>query len=98
LINYNDLLPGIAVWQMLQSHGADHQLYQKKLKELAPILGRLANVSQVIWLNQYPTVEFYGKIDAHNTDIFSEKIHYFNQAVREYLGEFFNINRYVSSF
>jgi hypothetical protein len=86
LIHEIDFLPGIAVWHMLQSQGADHHFYQKKLKELAPIFGQLANVSQVIWLNQYPTVEFYGKIDAPNTDIFSEKIHHYNQAVRRILG------------
>ena len=81
-------MKGIALWHMLQSEGADHQIYQKKLKRLAPFLGQLANVSQVIWLNQFPTIEFYGKINDHNTDIFSEKIHHYNQAVRRILGYF----------
>lgn len=71
---------------MLQSEGADHLLYQEKLKKLAPILGQLANVSQVVWLNQFPTVEFYGNTDGHNTDIHSEKIHHYNLAVRRILG------------
>jgi hypothetical protein len=79
-------MKGIAVWHMLQSEGADYQLYQKKLERLAPLLGELANVSRVIWLNQFPTIEFYGNIEAHNTDIFSEKIHHYNQAVRRILG------------
>jgi hypothetical protein len=77
---------GIAVWHMLKSEGADFKLYQKKLIELAPILGQLAIVSKVIWLNQYPTVEFYGGINDHNADIHSEKIHHFNQAAHRILG------------
>jgi hypothetical protein len=68
---------GIALWHMLKSKGAD-----QKLKLLALFLGQLANVSQVIWLNQYPAIESFGNIDAPNTDIFSEKIHHYNQAVR----------------
>jgi hypothetical protein len=79
-------MTGIAVWHMLQSQGANFSLYQKKLNEFAPILGQLSNVSQVIWLNQYPTVDFYGNINAHNTDIHLQKIHHYNQAVRRILG------------
>jgi hypothetical protein len=69
-------MTGVAVWHMLQSEGTDFNLYQKKLTELASILGQLSNVSQVIWLNQYPTLDFFGNINAHNTDIHSEKIHH----------------------
>lgn len=58
------------------------QLYQQKLLELIPSLARLANVSRVVWLNQYPTVDFYGDMYEHNTDIHAEKIHDYNQAVR----------------
>jgi hypothetical protein len=67
---------------MLKTKGADFQLYQKKLKELAPFLGQLAKVNKVIWLNQYPVVEKYGNNGAMNMDIFSEKIHDYNDAVR----------------
>lgn len=67
---------------MMQDYGADFQLYQKTLRDFAPILGRLANVSQVIWLNQYPTVELYGDMDAKNTDIHTQKIFQYNEAVR----------------
>lgn len=77
----------MAVWHMIQSEGTDqHQLYQKKLKELAPVLDQLANVSHIIWLNQFPTLEFYGNIGELNTDIHSEKIHHYNLAIRRILG------------
>jgi hypothetical protein len=91
-------LTGIAVWHMLQSEGADFSLYQKKLTELAPILGQLSNISQVIWLNQYPTIEFYGHINAHNTDIHVEKIHHYNQAAHRILGLVESLNNYVFAF
>ncbi|XP_046457567.1 N-acetylneuraminate 9-O-acetyltransferase-like [Daphnia pulex] len=82
------LVLSMAVWHMIiQFEGADqHQLYQKRLKELAPILDQLANVSHIIWLNQYPTLEFYGNIGVLNTDIHSEKIHHYNLAIRRILG------------
>jgi hypothetical protein len=49
-------------------------------------LGQLAKVSRVIWLNQYPTVELFVKIDGYYSDVHSEKIHYYNQAIRQILG------------
>ncbi|EFX78295.1 hypothetical protein DAPPUDRAFT_320629 [Daphnia pulex] len=80
------LVLSMALWHMLQSEGANHQLYQKKLKQLAPVLHQLANVSQIIWLNQFPTVEFYGNINGPNTEIHTEKIHQYNVAVGRILG------------
>lgn len=71
---------------MLQEHGADFHLYQEKLTDLAPLLGQLANASQVIWLNQYPTADFNGEVGSLKTDIHSEKIHHYNEAVRRILG------------
>ncbi len=54
---------------------------------IAPLLGQLVNDnSQVIWLNQYPTADFKGKIDNLKMDIHSEKIHHYNKAVRRILG------------
>ena len=70
---------------MLREHGADYHLYQKKLTEVGPILGQLANVSRVIWLNQYPIVEFYGNNNSSNTYIHSEKMHNYNKAIRRTL-------------
>ncbi len=57
-------------------------LYAKLLREFGPILEELANETKVIWLNQYPIVDFYGQITSENTEIHSEKVHYYNEAVR----------------
>ena len=67
---------------MLQINGNNFQLYQKRLRELAPNLGRLAQTSKVIWLNQYPTVDNYDENTGHNTDIHNEKVHQYNKAIR----------------
>ena len=71
---------------MLQVNGANYKLYLKRLSRLAPVLSRLANLSKVIWLNQYPTVDYYDENTdtgfGHNTDIFSEKIHRYNEAIQ----------------
>lgn len=68
---------------MLEPNGANMTWFQQGLTELGPILNRLARTSQVIWLNQYPIVEFFGGNDAHNTAIYSEKIEQYNQQVRK---------------
>lgn len=81
---------GMAVHHMLPyaavEHCNDFELYQDKVMELGPVLGQLANVSQIIWLSQYPSVDFYGNINSSNTAVFSEKIHLYNKAVHRILG------------
>jgi hypothetical protein len=64
------------VHHMLKTNGADYDQYLKKLIELIWLLGQFAQFSQVIWLNQYPTM------DPSNRDIFSEKIHLYNEDIR----------------
>jgi hypothetical protein len=64
------------VHHMLKTNGADYNKYITKLKELSPLLGQFAKSSQVIWLNQYPT------LDPTHWDIFSEKIHLYNEGIR----------------
>lgn len=77
---------GMAVWHMLQSEGADYQLYRKKLLNLAPVLDQLAHDSQIVWLNQYPSVDFNQEIGVFKTDgIVSEKIHRYNEVARRLL-------------
>ncbi|KAK4006650.1 hypothetical protein OUZ56_011808 [Daphnia magna] len=71
----------MAAWHMLETRDA-FQIYGNKLRELSPILGHLAKASKVIWLNQYPTIDFYGETGAHNTKIFSEKIYRYNEGAR----------------
>ncbi|XP_057381559.1 N-acetylneuraminate 9-O-acetyltransferase-like [Daphnia carinata] len=79
------LFLSIVVHHMLGTNGADHRLYEENFKKFAPELGRLANVSQVIWFNQYPVEELPEKIHDHNTYIHSEKIDNYNKAIRRLL-------------
>ncbi|XP_057380106.1 uncharacterized protein LOC130702455 [Daphnia carinata] len=72
----------MTLWHMHNEHEANYRLYQSKLSELAPHLGQLANVSQVIWLHQYTSLDFYGGIRASNTAIFAEKIDSYNKITR----------------
>lgn len=78
-------IQGMTVWHMLREHGANYRLYEKKLSELGPLLGQLANVSQVIWLQQYPSVDFYGDIGRSNTAVVLEKIDGYNKITRRIL-------------
>ncbi|XP_046456029.1 uncharacterized protein LOC124203321 isoform X2 [Daphnia pulex] len=80
----NLIFLGIALWYMIQTPG-EHQPFQKQLERLAPLLSQLANVSKVIWLNQYPVMETYGDNGAVNTAIFSEKINHYNEDARSEL-------------
>jgi hypothetical protein len=69
-------------YHMLKENAADYELYKKKLLELGFLLDKLGKISRVIWLNQYPTIDFFGKTDDRNADIHTQKIHGFNEAVR----------------
>ncbi|EFX65920.1 hypothetical protein DAPPUDRAFT_116835 [Daphnia pulex] len=80
----NLIFLGIALWYMIQTPG-EHQPFQKQLELLAPLLSQLANVSKVIWLNQYPVMETYGDNGAVNTVILSEKINHYNEDARSEL-------------
>lgn len=73
---------GMEVHHMLKLNGANFWLYLEKLTELSLALNGLARKTVVIWLNQYPTVDTFFE---RNTDIFTEKIHQWNQAVRRTL-------------
>ncbi|XP_057368446.2 N-acetylneuraminate 9-O-acetyltransferase-like [Daphnia carinata] len=89
---------GMAVWHMLQSEGADYQLYRKKLLNLAPVLDQLANESQIIWLNQYPSVDFNKEIGVFKTDgITSEKIHGYNEVARRLFENHSNVRVWDTS-
>lgn len=77
--------PGMETHYMLMRNGNDYHLFRRRLKEFGPTLGQLAKFSQVIWLNQYPIVEFYGSTLGHNTDIHSAKVHQYNQVSRQAL-------------
>lgn len=71
---------GLSTHHMLHESNSNQQLYAQGLTKLAPVLQRIANTStRVIWLRQYPVIDFYGSTGSHNTDIFSAKIHQFNE-------------------
>ena len=67
---------------MLHIYGADYKEYERKLQtEIEPILNQLAketNHPEIIWLNQFPTNDFWAPNTKSNADIFSEKIHQYN--------------------
>jgi hypothetical protein len=75
-------ITGMALWHMLR---VQHRYYEEKLTELAPVLAQLSNVTRVIWLNQYPTIESSGANISPNTQIHSKKIHVYNTSVRRIL-------------
>ena len=63
---------------MFHIHGADYKEYERKLQtDIEPILNQLSkennNHPEVIWLNQFPTNDFWS-----NADIFSGEIHQYN--------------------
>lgn len=77
----------MALWHMFHVEHRDYQRYEKELMKIAPVLAQLSNVTRVIWLNQYPTLEFYGANNSTNTYIHSNKINNYNNAVRRILLE-----------
>ena len=81
----------MAVWHMLREHGADFNLYNKRLALLRPILSQISSsinrikIGRIIWLRQYTSVDFYGDNDKSNALIVSDKIHLYNQAANHHL-------------
>jgi hypothetical protein len=78
----------MAAWHMLREHGADFNLYKKRLALLGPILAKMLaspNIGRVIWLRQYTSVDFYGDNGKSNTLVVSEKIYHYNQVVHQLL-------------
>ena len=71
---------------MLQRYRPAHEdVYFEKLREFIPMLRNISNHCQVIWLNQYPTVERFGKLNDTNTDVHSQKIWDYNQVANKML-------------
>ena len=76
---------------MLASNGDDYEKYQNVLQnDVKPVLNRLLNSSipqrpKVIWLNQFPTVDFWGENGANNAEIYAGKIHQYNLILRRVL-------------
>jgi hypothetical protein len=77
----------MAIHHMMKENGGSHSIYQENLKKLAPIIGKLASVTRVVWLNQYPSVDSNSWTNENNEIIYSEKIHNYNKVVRQILDE-----------
>jgi hypothetical protein len=58
--------------------------YERNMTRLGPVLRRLAQVSNVIWWNQYPTIDMYAK-PLGKEDIFSETLHLYNNIAKRVL-------------
>ena len=75
---------------MLEAYGADHKEYERKLREIEPILSQLANKTnnhrKVIWLNQFPTNDYWSASKPNSKDVFSEKIHHYNTILQTVFG------------
>lgn len=76
---------GMVAHHMLGDNGANYQLYEEKFAKFAPELAQLANVTRLIWLNQYPVVDSYHHNHDSNKNIYSEKLHNYNKAIRRML-------------
>jgi hypothetical protein len=76
---------GMALWHIIEVDYRDHRLYIKHLRELVLALSQLSQVTRVIWLNQYPPLEFYSDNNAPSTYITPAKINIYNKAVRRIL-------------
>lgn len=76
---------------MLVSNGADYKLYKSRLEEIKPFLNQLASGGnttdkrKIFWLNQFPTVDFWGPIHGNNDDIYADKIHQYNSILKNVL-------------
>ena len=71
-------MAGMVIHHMMEENNGSQSIYQENITKLAPILIKLANVTRVVWLNQYPSVDSNGAIH-------SEKIHNYNKIVRRIL-------------
>ncbi|XP_032798078.2 N-acetylneuraminate 9-O-acetyltransferase isoform X2 [Daphnia magna] len=92
----------MVLWHIVRIHSQDeYNVYQHKLKVINPILGQLAKGSQVIWLNQYPMLTFYGGMPyggVNDSDIIlSEKAHRYNKDIRRIFGNHSSVRIWDSS-
>ncbi len=70
---------------MLDGNGSvNFEQYMQNLTVLKPKLDQITKMSEVIWLNQYPSIDLFGPLNSH-LEIFSEKIHHYNMATEQIL-------------
>ena len=70
---------------MISDYKMDEHSYERNITRLVPVLRRLAQVSHVIWWNQYPTIDVHGKTWGDLVNIFSEKLHLYNVIAKRVL-------------
>ena len=59
---------------MLSANKYHEETYFSKLEELAPMLKELSTTCYILWLSQYPTLEFFGPKNWPNSEVHSGKI------------------------
>lgn len=90
---------GLGSHDMMEEKTYLNHTFQKGLSKLAPILNELAQVSEVIWLNEYPTLDFYGTIESFRTSltIHSEKMDLYNDITRNTFKQVFSFRSNLST-
>ena len=72
---------GISAHHMLTYNGADYKKYEHKLQEIKQVLNELVHKNsrpKIIWLNQFPTIDFWAKNGESDVDVYTEKVHQYN--------------------
>ena len=59
--------------------------FERNLTLLEPVLKRLAQVSHVLWWNQFSTIDTFGSSSGDKARIYSEKLHVYNDIARRVL-------------
>lgn len=71
---------------MLQKHHDAHEdVFFRKLEEFVPVLQNISKRCPIVWLNQYPTQEFFARNHEHNTDVHSAKLLHYNRIANRIL-------------
>ena len=65
-------------------HMSEHA-FERNLTLLEPVLRRLAQVSEVLWWNQFPTIDVHGSSSGDKARIYSEKLRLYNVIAKRVL-------------
>ena len=82
MLNVSNFTLGISAHHMILENGNDHRPFEEKLTKLRQVLERLCSIhrgSRIIWMNQYPTLDYFGPTRNHNTLIHAEKLLHYNK-------------------
>lgn len=76
---------GSTTHNMLPENSVDHKSFESEISDrLSLALERLYRLrgTRVVWMDQYPTVDFFGGHADHNTFINAEKVEHYNLIAR----------------